>query len=99
MPLTNRQVRYLRGLGHHLHAVVIVAEKGLTANVLKEVEAALRKHELIKVRLRADRSRRKEWIGGIADQCDAELVHVIGQVACFYRRNAEKPVITLPGNL
>jgi len=98
MPLTNRQVRYLRGLGHHLHPVVTVAEKGLTSNVLREVEAALKKHELIKVRLRADKSLRREWVEGIADHCGAERIQLIGQVACFYKRNRQKPVIALPEN-
>ncbi len=29
MPLSNQQLRYLRGLDHHLKPVVMVADKGL----------------------------------------------------------------------
>ena len=93
MPLSSRQKRYLRGLTHSLHPVVTVAEKGLSDNVLAEIETALDHHELVKIKLRSDRETRGEWIRRIEQDFRAERVHVIGQVACFYRRNAEKPVI------
>ena len=96
MPLSSQQVRYLRGLTHHLHPVVMVGDKGLSENVMAEIENALEHHELVKIRLRTDRDSRKEWIRQISDRCDAEKVHVIGQVASFYKRNNKKPVIELP---
>lgn len=97
MSLSTRQIRYLRGLSHHLRPIVTVAEKGLTENVLAELEAAFEKHELIKVKLRAAKPLRKNWIEEIGRQCTAESVQAIGQTACFYRRNPEKPIIDLPG--
>ena len=96
MPLNNRQTRFLRGLTHRLNPVVIVADKGLTENVLNEIETALDHHELIKVKLRADREQREQWIREIAGKSRAEVVHSIGQVVSLYRRNPEKPVIELP---
>jgi RNA-binding protein len=96
MPLTARQTRYLRGLTHQLQPVVIVADKGLTENVMAEIEAALTHHELVKIKLRSDREMRAAWAEEIAARCRAEAVHSIGQVACFFRRNPEKPVIALP---
>lgn len=96
MTLNNRQVRHLRGLTHKLQPVVIVADKGLTENVMAEIESALDHHELIKVKLRTDRDTRKHLIGEIAERCGAEKVHTIGQVASFFRRNTEKPVVELP---
>ena len=97
MPLSTKQIRYLRGLGHKLNPVVTVAEKGLTENVLGELEATLSKHELIKVKIRVERDDRKKIIKEIVRVCKAEKVHAIGQVACFFRRNTEKPIIALPG--
>ena len=96
MPLKNRQLRYLRGLTHRLHPVVMVADKGLTENVLAEIESALEHHELIKVKLRADRERRARWTEEIRAQSGAEIVHSIGQVVSFYRRNPKKTVIEMP---
>ncbi len=95
-PLKSAQVRHLRGLCHDLHPVVTVADKGLTDNVLAEVEQALAHHELIKVKLRGDRDQRREWNDAIAGHTGAAVVQTIGQVACYFRRNPEKPRISLP---
>ena len=97
MSLSNRQVRYLRGLTHHIKPVVMVSDKGLSENVMAEIETALNHHELIKIKMFSDRDSRKTLISQIIESCDAEKVHVIGQVACFFRRNPKKPVISLPG--
>ena len=97
MPLTSQQIRYLRGLTHSLQPVVMIADKGLSENVMLEIESALQKHELVKIKLRADRDTRKAWINKIRGKCSAEIVQVIGHVACFFRRNRKKPIIALPG--
>ena len=97
MPLTQQQIRYLRGLTHHLKPVVMVADKGLSENVMTEIETALDHHELIKIKLRGDREARLAWTNKIVQQFGAEKIHSIGQVACFFRRNRKKPVIELPG--
>lgn len=96
MTLSNRQLRHLRGLTHNLQPVVMVADKGLTDNVMAEIESALDHHELVKVKLRSDRETRAGWAVEIAERCKAEKVHTIGQVASFFRRNPKKPVIDLP---
>lgn len=98
MPLTNQQIRYLRGLTHKLNPVVMVADKGLTDNVMAEIEGALEHHELIKVKLRSDRETRMQLAREISELSGAEMVHSIGQVACFFRRNPKKPVVELPGS-
>lgn len=96
MSLNNQQKKYLRGLTHDLSPVVIVANKGLSDSVMAEIEQALEHHELIKVKLRGDRDQRQAWIARIGVEGRAELVHCIGQVACYYRRNPAKPRIALP---
>ena len=96
MTLNNRQRRYLRGLTHSLQPVVTVADKGLSDNVMHELETALDHHELIKVKLRSDRETRTRWIDEIERRCGAERVHTIGQVASFYRANPKKTVVELP---
>jgi len=96
MPLSTRQKKHLRGLTHALQPVVIVGEKGLTDSVMAEIESALDHHELVKIRIRSERSQRPAMIEAIADHCAAEKVHVIGQIACFFRRNPKKPVVALP---
>lgn len=94
--LTTTQKKYLRGLTHDLDPVVMIADKGLSANVAHEIEQALSHHELVKIKIRAARDDRQEWIEQIARSTGAELVQQIGQVACFYRRNRKNPKIALP---
>ena len=96
MTLSEAQKKHLRGLGHKLKPVVMVGDAGLSAAVYDELESALDHHELIKVKLRSDRLTRKSQSYEIASNCKATIVHQIGQVTCFYRHNAEKPVIELP---
>lgn len=93
MPLKASQKKNLRGQAHHLKPLVTVADKGLSEAVIAEITRALNDHELIKVKLRSDRDQRKTWAGEIAGRCQAELVQTIGQVACFYKKHPEKPVI------
>ncbi|MDX1626992.1 MAG: ribosome assembly RNA-binding protein YhbY [Wenzhouxiangellaceae bacterium] len=95
MTLTNAQIRKLRGLSHGLSPVVIVADRGLTDNVMAEIERALDHHELIKVKLRGERERRKEWLAEIVERTGAEAVQTIGQVASLYRRHPERPRIVV----
>ena len=93
MSLNATQKKNLRGQAHHLKPLVTVADKGLSETVVAEIERALDDHELIKVKLRGDREARKAWALNIAATCKAELIQTIGQVACFYRKHPEKPVI------
>lgn len=96
MSLSPRQKKHLRGLTHTLQPVVTVADKGLTDNVMAEIETALDHHELIKIKLRCDRETRASHIEEIARRCAAERVQVIGQTASFFRRNPKKQVVELP---
>lgn len=96
MKLSASQKRYLRGLTHHINPVVMMGDKGLTDNVMMEIEQALDHHELIKVKMRSDRDTRKAWSTEICTRSAATAVHSIGQVVCFYRPNPKRKVIDLP---
>lgn len=92
---TNAQRRQLRGKAHALKPVVMVADKGLTENVMSEIDDALAFHELIKVRLRADRDARAAYTNTILKATKAELIDSIGQVLVLFRRNPEKPKVVI----
>jgi RNA-binding protein len=94
--LTPDQLKYLKGMTHHINPVVMVASKGLTENVMMEIERALNHHELVKIRLRTDRDTRDAFIEQILLATGAERINVIGQTLCLYRRHPEQPVIALP---
>jgi len=96
MSLSNRQIKFLRGLCHQLKPVVMVGDKGLSDNVMIEIETALEHHELVKIKLKSDRETRSSWAEQIKSSFSAEPVQAIGHVVCFFRRNPKKPVIQLP---
>lgn len=75
----------------------MVAAKGLSENVINELETALNHHELIKVKIRAEREERKALIEEMVNLTQANLIQTIGQTACLFRRNANQPRIALPG--
>lgn len=65
----------------------MIGQSGLTATVLAEIELALDAHELIKVKIRAERDERKMIIEKICSDTGAELIQTIGQIAVIYRLN------------
>jgi len=97
MPLTEKQRKHLRGLGHDLKPVVMIGDAGLTDGVVKEADRALHDHELIKIKVRAgDRAARDALIESLAQRTTSELVTRIGHVAVLFRRRADKTGIVLP---
>jgi len=97
MPLTEKQKKYLRRLGHELEPVLLTGGAGLTPGLLAELESTLDHHELLKVRVRAgDRDGRDTIIRALCDSSGAELVQRIGHVALLWRANPEQRKIILP---
>lgn len=80
----------LRAEAHALKPVVIIGQSGLTDAVLAEIELALNSHELIKVKIRAERDERKLISEKICSDTRAVLVQTIGQIAVIYRLNPNK---------
>jgi len=91
MPLPQDQKKRFKKIGHYLKPVVMVAEKGLTKNVIAELDQALENHELIKIKLAIqDRDDRSELLTLACQETQAELVQSIGKTALIYRA-AKKP--------
>ena len=96
MPLSNSQSRYLKGQAHHLDPVVTIAGNGLSESVMEELEIQLGHHELIKVKIRADRDERAELAERIASRTGAEIIHAIGGIVVYFRPDPDDPRIALP---
>lgn len=97
MSLSPFQKRYLRGLAHTLDPVVLLGQKGVTPNLIAELNVALAHHELVKLRLSgADQAERKAQIESLTDATGAELVQTIGHTATLWKRNEVEPRLPLP---
>jgi len=91
-PLTAARRSELRAQAHKLTPVVIIGDKGLTDEVVAEIDRSLKAHELIKVRAATDdREARGEWLERICERLEAHAVQQIGKVLVIYRENFDKP--------
>ena len=83
--LTPAERKDKRGEAHHLNPVVLIGSDGLTPAVVKETDAALRAHGLIKVRMFSDsRPDREAALAQLAEQLAesnevAEIVSALEQ--------------------
>lgn len=86
--LSTKQAQTLKAQAHHLKPVVLIGDKGLTENVLEEINVALTAHELIKVKINgADRDDRSTMAAEIVKKSEAQLLQIIGRTLILYRKN------------
>ena len=89
--LTPAERKALKAKAHKLDPVVQIGDKGLTEQVVAEIDRALRAHELIKVRAGSlDRHNRDEVFDLIAEKTGAEAVQHIGKVFVLFRKKNDE---------
>lgn len=89
--LTPAQRKEHRAAAHHLAPVVLIGGDGLTPAVLKETDAALNAHGLIKVRVFSDeRTTREALLGRLSDELGAAPIQHIGKLLVLWRPIPEK---------
>ena len=90
-PLTAKRRSELRAEAHKLNPTVIIGDKGLTDEVVAEIDRSLKAHELIKVRAATgERDARDAWLEAICERLEAHPVQQIGKVFVIYRENPEE---------
>lgn len=90
LTLSTTERRDLRAQAHHLNPVVSIAGNGLTASVLKEIDQALKAHELIKIRIYGDdREARMAYLEKICSELGCAPVQSIGKLLVVFRPNPE----------
>lgn len=83
--LTPRERAHLKARAHALEPKVQVGQSGLTDAVVKEIDRALAAHELIKVKILADRDVREDIADAICARTDAAIVQQVGKVVVLWR--------------
>ena len=80
----------LRAEAHGLSPVVLIGEAGLAPAVMKEINAGLNAHGLIKVRVFGDdREQRIQFYESICAELDAAPIQHIGKLLVLYRPKPE----------
>ena len=89
--LSPAERKELRARAHKLDPVVMIGAKGLTDEVVKEVDLALKAHELIKVRAPSlERDAREVTFRALCERTRAEAVQSVGKVFVIYRKRDEQ---------
>ncbi len=98
--LTGYQRKYLRALAHAQKPLVLIGSRGYTDAVVEALDAALLKHELVKIKFNDDKT--KEFKAKTTAQLEkathSQVVGTIGHTAIYYRPHPEpeKRKITIP---
>jgi RNA-binding protein len=96
--LKGSQRKYLRGTAHSYKPQVQIGKEGLTENVFGAIDTALEAHELIKVKIAAERDQRERFVPVIEERLNCECVGTVGRMAILFRENPdpEKRKVEVP---
>ncbi|SFG31687.1 RNA-binding protein [Lachnospiraceae bacterium C7] len=95
--MTSKQRAYLSGLASTINPIFQVGKSSLTPEIVKAIDEALEKRELIKVSVLnncADDPR--EIAEMIGERTRSTVVRVIGKKMIFYRKAKKNSKINLP---
>lgn len=94
--LTSKQRAKLRGIASGYDTIFQVGKGGISDTLIRQTEDALKKRELIKMRVLDNcefSSREAAQI--LAEKTGSEVVQVIGSRFVLFKRNPKEPVIDL----
>lgn len=94
--LTSKQRAYLRSIAQSYETILQIGKAGINENLITQVNDALRKRELIKLRV-LDNSMltAREAADQLAEAAQADVVQVIGSRFVLYKPNPKEPVIDM----
>ncbi|MCY6484281.1 ribosome assembly RNA-binding protein YhbY [Clostridium aestuarii] len=94
--ITSKQRSYLRGLANRIQPIFQVGKNGVEETFLKQVKDALRKREIVKLKvLNNSGITAREASDILCEEINCEGVQAIGNVVVLYKR-AKEPKIELP---
>ena len=92
--LTSKQRAYLRGIASTYETIFQVGKGGVTEAMCKDIAEALRKRELIKLRVLENSGwTARQAAEAIAGFTGSDVVQVIGSKFVLFKRNEKEPVI------
>jgi len=94
--LTSKQRALLKGISSSYETIFQIGKGGISDNLIQQVSDALRKRELIKLRV-LDNSEYSaaEASRVLAEKTGSEVVQVIGSRFILFKRNPKEPVIDI----
>ena len=96
MPLSAKDKRYLKSLGHHIRPSVATGKEGLNEAILSEIDAALERQELIKIKIGKGPLNRKDAVAIVGVHIQAEIVQLLGRNILLFRKHKHNSEIHFP---
>ena len=94
--LTSKQRAYLRSLANSENAIMQIGKGGITENLIKTVDDALEKREIVKIHvLENSLMDTREACEALCECVDAQPVQVIGSKFVIYKESRENKTIVL----
>lgn len=94
--LKSKQRAFLRGIASSYETIFQVGKVGINENFINQVTDALRKRELIKLRVLENSGyTAREAAEEIASKTESDVVQVIGSRFVLFKRNPKEPVIDI----
>ncbi len=84
--ISNRELRTLKGRAQLLRPTIFIGRDGLSPALLKALDEALARHELVKVKFGEFKEQKKELAPVLAEKTASRLVMRVGNVAVLFRR-------------
>lgn len=97
--LSAKQRSFLGGLASKEAVQTHLGKGGPTEAFVVQLKTLLERHELVKVKFVDYKDEKKSIAADLAAATESELVRLIGNIAVFYRQNADtdKRAVILPG--
>lgn len=86
-PLSNPQIRKLKGLAQRMEPTLTLGKAGLSDAFIQSLNLELDRHELVKLKLAEFKEERKTIAPQLAERTGSHLIALVGHVIVLYRRN------------
>lgn len=91
MELRGKQKRYLRSQAHHLQPIFQIGKGGLNEAMIKQINEALEKRELIKVTLLQNTDEIAEDVANaLRSEIHCDIVQIIGRVLVLFKPSTKE---------
>lgn len=95
--MNSKQRAYLRSLSNQINPIFQIGKQGISDNLIKQLNDALKARELIKVKVLENvEAPVKDIAEEISLQTDSIIVQIMGNIITLYKRNKEKTKIVFP---
>lgn len=95
--MNSKQRAYLRSLSNQINPIFQIGKQGISNNLIKQLNDALKARELIKVKVLENvEAPVKDIAEEVSLQTDSIIVQIMGNIITLYKRNKEKTKIVFP---